>query len=214
MNAAVVWSNFRFERPATPSYRFGPVVLSWLLILINSVAYAQGDISLQVAKEFSLYSSGNCQRIDAPKFDLALKCQFRDKRAEFFLQENRNAGFPLNDESESTAEAAMRRVAIDPPELLARIKLWGGDAVRNDRKLVFNRYGFLYAKVDTPGWMNTMERRVLVRTYFRQSYGAVTLTVLSDFDRESLNQIGRGVPEEVMTMFGSLDLKHSRLPQP
>lgn len=191
--------------------------LSWLLILISSTAYAQGDISLQVAKEFSLYSSGNCQRINASKIDLALKCQFRDKRAEFFLQENRNAGFPLNDESQSTVEAAMRSVAasIDPPGISDQIKLWGGSAARNDRKMLFNWYGFLYAKpIGTPGWTGSMERRVLVRTCFRRSYGAATLVVLSDFDQESLSQIGRGVPEEVMTMFGSLDLKHSRLPQP
>ena len=218
MDAVAVRSSSKSECSTTFRYGLGRLALSWLLVLISPTAYAEGSISLQVATEFSVYSSGNCQRIDAPKIDLALKCQFMDKRAEFFLRENRHAGFPaVNDESQPTVEAAMRYVVanIDPPKIADRIKLWGGGATRNNEWMIFSWYGLVYAEpIDTPGALDKIERRILVRTHFHRSYGAATLVALSDFDRVGFSHIGRGVPEEVMTIFGSLDLKHLRLPQP
>ena len=194
-------------------------------IIQVGAAHADGDITLQQAKHFSLYAPTNCNRINVPQFDLVLDCKFKEKRARFYLKEYPHmsppdpklySGFDLNAEFERLIRVMFKGVDQNIGE---RIKLFGGTGVAAGTLPIFNYYGFSYPTVEAAKKNYTVdgaEKRVFFRTQSYmggQGFESAILVVICDYDRSNMKR-NHGVPDEVITMLGSLDLVQNRLPPP
>src|ERR1051325_9517610 len=72
-------------------------ILAAVFLLHAAGAHADGDITLQQGKYFSLYASANCKKADLPQVDLMLECQFNGKEARFYLKETPRLSMPTTD---------------------------------------------------------------------------------------------------------------------
>ena len=194
------------------------IVLAITYALQVGAAEADGDITLQQGKHFSLYAPGNCKRIDTPQIDLMLECQFQSKQARFYLKEfpNKsspalhlgNPGFDLTSEIQRLMRLILTGIDGNIGE---RARLFGGTS----GALISNSYGYSYPSAEAAENhpIDAAEKRVLVRTH--SVAGGVpetaVLVVISDYDRSNMKR-NHGVPDEVITMFASLDLVRDRLP--
>jgi hypothetical protein len=184
------------------------------VLQVNAVR-ADDDITLQRAKNFSLYASRNCKRVDVPQVDLMLDCQFQGKRASFYLKEFPKASMPstnlgeidINAECERLLRLMLKGVGEDIGE---RIRLFGGRGTFGPT--IYNYYGFSYPSVEDgknhP--LDAAEKRVLFRAHSDVVFGTGMLVVVSDFDRANIRH-NFGVPDEAITIFASLDLVQRRL---
>lgn len=183
-------------------------------------AHADGDITLQQGKHFSLYASGNCKKVDVPQVDLMLECQFDGKQARFYLKEfpNKTAPaasigdprFDLSAEIERLTRLVLTGIDRDIGE---RIRLYGGSS----GPTISSQYGFSYPSVEAARShpIDARDKRVLVRSHSAmggRGFETALLVVISDYDRANMMR-NHGVPDEVITMFASLDLAPYRLPQ-
>ncbi len=186
-------------------------MLALACALQAGTAHADGDITLQQGKKFSLYASGNCKRIAATQVDLILECDFRGKRAEFYLKEFPRMAAPdiaspsidVNAQIERLMRLVLAGLDADMGE---RIRLYGGTGMP---PTIFNYYGFRYTSVEhaKSNARDFADKRVLVRTHTIMGalgFETAVLVTISDFDPSQLPR-NHGVPDEVMTMFASLD---------
>ena len=185
-----------------------------LIVSVGAVAPANA-LSLQIGKDFSFYSSSNCQKIEVSEVDLALDCNFGGKRAQFYLRESKNTVLADSSEAALRPLLACAIRGVGGQEQIDRIKLWGGSAIRSGQMVVFNWYGLQYSKpVNQPGWSESFDKRVLLRAHYDPNFGTGVLVAISDVDPATVSQASRGVAEEVMTVLGSLGPKFTRVPQP
>lgn len=182
------------------------------------VLRADGDVSLQQGVQFSLYASSNCKRVDIPKIDIQLDCDFKGKQATFILKEFPDSPVPkIGDEALTGNIQVWARQVLSSaePDMTLRVRLFGGSGEYGgaSEPTIMNRYGFLYKSAEEAAkYSQDFEKRVLVRVHFSLGYGTAVLVVISDFDRATLFKASHGVPDEVLTMFASLDLVRRRRP--
>jgi len=197
------------------------VMLAVVYGLRVAAAWAGGDITLQQGKHFSLYASVNCKRVELPQVDLMLECQFQDSRANFYLKEFPNKQMPeqnlgnlaLNTEFERLLRLMLKGIDGNIGE---RIRLFGGTGTSGPT--IYNWYGFSYPSVEAAKNhpIDAAEKRVLFRAHSQMGsagFETAILVVISDFDRANMKR-KHGVPDEVMTMFGSLGEARYRSPPP
>jgi hypothetical protein len=203
------------------SKAFGISVLAVAYVLRAAAAQADGDITLQQGKHFSLYASGNCKRVGVPQVDLMLECQFQGKQARFYLKEFPGASMPqqnlanvdVNAECERMLRLALKGVDGDIGE---RIRLFGGTGTFGPT--IYNYQGFTYPSIaDAKNHpVEATQKIVLFRSHTSpgdRGPETAVLVVISDFDRANIKH-HHGVPDEVITMLGSLSEARYRLPSP
>jgi hypothetical protein len=221
-SAVIVFPGINRERDMAPVRKAcqGILFALWLFVPPTTAAWGADDITQQVGKEFSLFSSGNCRRVEHATLDLVLDCQFGGKRAQFYLKEFRNSRLPINpsEDSEPIVNSALANVVreIESPDMIERIKLSGGSSYGAvGGGMILNRFGFRYKSVeDAHRLSQDFEKRVVFRAHWVAEFGMAALVVISDFDPAALREISRGVPAEVTTMLVSLGMKDDRLPPP
>jgi hypothetical protein len=172
---------------------------------------------LHQGANFSLYASGNCKRVQREKIDLMLECRFEGKQATLVLKEFPDTRPPLVAERNQDPDLVQRwaRNALGgiDPELGSRVRLSGGSSEYGETSAptILNRFGFLYKNSqDATSYSQDFEKRVLVRVHYSLGYGVAVLVAMSDFDQTTLMKPNRGVPDELLTTFRSLDLVERR----
>jgi hypothetical protein len=173
----------------------------------------------QVARNYSLFSSADCQRTDNPGLDLALECRFADRRAQFYLKEDMMFTLPASpQETANWAEPALAAVLMNVDRsMIDRIRLFGGTGRYGSagrKGGIFVRFGFRYNSVEDSKHMSQeFEKRIVVVGYEVKGAGTALLVAISDIDPTSIADAGRdgfGVPPEVLAMCASLGLKSDR----
>lgn len=193
-------------------------VLTMALVALAVPALAEERLTLHRGPAFSLYSSGNCKRVEREKIDVVLSCQFDGKQATLALLELSHTQPPAFDDKEEPDDRVRRQTLLVlnriDPELSSRVRLFGGSsqyAMNTTAPTVLNRYGFLYKSVgDADRLSQDFEQRVLVRVHYSPGREAAVLVAVSDFDPAALNSPSHGVPDELLTTFASLELWRGR----
>jgi hypothetical protein len=192
-------------------------VLTTVLVALIAPALAEERLTLHQGPTFSLYSSGNCKRVQREKPDVVLSCQFDGKQATLALLELPRAqppAFDDKDDPDRVQRQALSVLNLIDLELAPRVRLFGGSsqyAMTTTVPTIINRYGFLYKSVqDAERLSQDFEKRILVRVHYSPGRGAAVLVAMSDFDPATLNSLSHGVPDELLTTFASLELWQSR----
>jgi len=193
-------------------------VVALVLMMQAGAVQADGDITLQQGKHFSLYASANCRKVDLPQVDLLLECKFNGKEARFYLKEFPRMAMPTTNlariDTNAECERLLRLMLKDVDGGVGeRIRLFGGAATF--APTVYSYYGFTYPSVELArkSALDAAQKRVLFRAHSDARVGTGMLVVISDFDRANLRH-GHGVPDEVLTMFASLDMAPYRILPP
>jgi hypothetical protein len=193
------------------------------LLVLNSPARAGDDITFQQGRQFFLIASAHCLRVAQADIELALDCDFRGKKAQFYLKEVPDL-WPETSRGETWRRwiiDALRQVVepLAPADLIERISEptgGGGSITWGGGRAILNRAAFLYKTTedmqhDTPA----RDKRVLLRLDWIVGRGTAVLIAFSDFDLEVVNQVKAvRVPEEVRTILVSLGpvAERSKLP--